>query len=190
MKALKILALAVLALVVLIFVVGLFSDAPSKAGSPSAPTEQPAAPDAPESGEEVASSLIPGLNPVDVYLNLEQRGFTVSKNLKPGELSWTCTQTWPSVEFVAETFGPEVDKASLVRATVTADGVNKTALAGRDYLALVASIPYTGAQPQVAHDWVLANFDQDSSTTNIGGATFTLYAPTEAFRMLTIQPSR
>ena len=190
MKALKILALAVLAFVLLIFVVGLFADPPSTSAPHSAPTEQPAAQVTPESSEEVASSLIPGLNPVDVYLNLEQRGFTVTKNLKPGQLSWTCTQTWPSVEFVAETFGPEVDKASLVRATVTADGVNKTALAGRDYLALVASIPYTGAQPTEAHTWVLSNFDQDSATTNIGGANFTLYAPTEAFRMLTIQPSR
>ncbi|MBL7954398.1 MAG: hypothetical protein JNJ91_05125 [Flavobacteriales bacterium] len=185
MKALKIIGAVILGIIALGLIVG------NLAGPDTTQSEVPTTPEAASEPEaQPAPTVISDLNPVDVYLNLEQRGFTVTKNLKPGQLSWTCRQTWPSVEFVAETFGPEVDRASLVRATVTADGVNKTALAGRDYLLLVASVPYTGAQPQVAHDWLLANFDNDSATTSIGGATFTLYAPTQAFRMLTIQPSR
>jgi hypothetical protein len=41
--------------------------------------------------ETAEPQLIPGLAPVDVYLNLEQRGFTVTKDLKPGACSWMCS---------------------------------------------------------------------------------------------------
>lgn len=188
MKALKILALAVLAFVVLIFVVGLFADPPSKAGSPSAPTEQPAAPDTPESDEEVASSLIPGLNPVDVYLSLENRGFTVKKDFGEGYASWSCVQKYPSVELSADVQGPSATEVNMVRAMVMADGVEKTALAGRDFVAFVASAPYTGAQPQVAHDWVIENYDMDGATLTVGGVIFTMKAPSVLYRMLIIEP--
>ena len=186
-KAFKILGFAALGFIALCIVIGLTVDLP--ATSAVAKPAEEVAEQVTTSPEPTPATIIPGLNPVDVYLTLEKRGFTVSKNLKPGQLSWTCKQSWPSVEFSAEVFGPEVDEVSFVRAEVMADGVNKTALAGRDYLAMMASAPYTGSQPQVAHEWVVANFDQDGATTTIGGTSFTLRAPSEVYRMLTIQPA-
>lgn len=188
MKALKIIALAVLAFLVLTFVLALFSDPPVKTSSPSAPTQEPEAPDVPESGEEVASDLIPGLNPVDVYLSLENRGFTVKKDFGQGYAIWTCVQKFPSVELSADVQGPSATEVNMVRAMVMADGVEKTALAGRDFVAYVASAPYKGSQPQVAHDWVIENYDMDGATLTIGGVIFTMKAPSVLYRMLIIEP--
>lgn len=172
-------------LFLLIILVGIFVDAPPT--TPSAPVEVETEPvtDAP-----VVPEIIPGLAPVDVYLSLEQRGFIVEKDLQTGACSWVCTQEWPSVKFTADVFGPDVNSVSSVRADVMADGVNKTALAGRDFLAMVASVPYTGAEQQASHDWVIANYDTDSATMVVGGAQFILRAPSELYRMLIIGPVR
>jgi hypothetical protein len=140
--------------------------------------------------ETAEPQLIPGLAPVDVYLNLEQRGFTVTKDLKPGACSWMCEQLYPSVKFNASVYGPETDVVSFIRGEVMADGVEKTALAGRDFLAFLASIPYDGAESQAAHDFVVQNYDLDSSVARIGGVQFTLRAPSVVYRTLLIEPVR
>ena len=188
MKALKYTVLALVGAFVLVMAIGLLSEPPTAeeraAAEASSNESQP-----PESeADEVAQHVIPGLNPVDVYLNLEQRGFTVTKDFSGGSAIWTCAQKWPSVDLTADVIGSSATEVTMVRAMVMADGVEKTALAGRDFVAMVASVPYDGAQPQVARDWVVSNYDQDSSTTTIGGARFTLRAPSDLYRMLLIEP--
>lgn len=137
-----------------------------------------------------AHQVIPGLNPVDVYLSLEKRGFTVKKSYRDGYSLRTCIQEMPSITFSTNVGGPGTKEVDDVTATVMVDVAEKTVQAGRDFLAFVASVPYTDANPQSAHDWVLANYDQDGATTTIGGAVFTIKAPTVAYRMLMIQPVR
>lgn len=133
--------------------------------------------------------VIPGLNPVDIYVNLKQRGFTVKDSYNPGYSIHDCEQAWPSVTFVASVGGPGSRAVDDIRATVMADGVQKTALAGRDFLALIASVPYTGANPDMAHQWVVDNFNRDSAIITIGGAVFVLKAPNPVFRLLSIRPA-
>ena len=75
MKALKYLGIAVAALILLGLIGAMFGDQPIKPVERFEPTEA-AAPE-PEPSEPDAPRIIAGLNPVDVYLNLEKRGFKV-----------------------------------------------------------------------------------------------------------------
>lgn len=185
-KALKIIGLSALAFIVLVILLGVFSDPPTEAERAAAAAAQVE----PAPAEEPPSRFIAGMNPVDVPLNLEKHGFTVKKDFGGGYTTRTCKQILPGVEYTAEVGGPGTRDVDMVRAMVMADGVTQTALAGRDFVAFVASVAYTGAQPQNAHDWVVANFDQDGATTTIGGATFTMKAPSALYRMLLIEPKR
>lgn len=187
MKALKYIGIVVAALILLSLIGAMFGDQPVKKVERFTPSEEatpevePAEPDAPR--------VIAGLNPVDVYLNLEKRGFKVEKNFTSGALSWKCVQAWPSVQYESEVFGTSATEVTYVRSSVMADGVEKTALAGKDFLALVSSVPYTGAEPQKAHDWVMANYDQHEASIVIGSARFTIKAPTVVYRMLILEPA-
>ena len=189
-RTLKIIGLSLAGLFILLVIIG------RTLGKPPAKTQAEAAqaPATPEPEVVPAASkgyqAIPGLSPVDVYLSLEKKGFEVKKEFGEEYASWKCMQKWPSLELTAEVIGRTADDVEVVRAMVMADGVNKEAVAGRDFVAFVASAPYEGSEPQTAHDWVIANFDQDSATTRIGGAHFTLRAPSAVYRMLTIEPVR
>lgn len=188
-RTLKIIGLSLAGLFILLVIIG------RTLGEPPAKAEQSATqavipePETSEPSPEGRKAL-PGLSPVDVYVSLENRGFEVKKEFSEHYASWTCVQKWPSLELTAEVIGPNADEVGVVRAMVMADGVTKTAAAGSDFVAFVASAPYEGSDPQTAHDWVIANFDQDSATTQIGGAHFTLRAPSAVYRMLTIEPVR
>jgi hypothetical protein len=138
---------------------------------------------------EVEHRVIPGLNPVDVYRSLEKRGFVIKKIHKDGYSVRTCIQEMPSITFSADVAGPGTKEVDNVTATVMVDGAGKVIQAGVEYLSFIASVPYTGADPQAAHDWVQSNFDTDSATTTIGGASFTIIAPTAFYRMLMIDPA-
>lgn len=142
-----------------------------------------------QAAEPEAHKLIPGVQPVDVHLSLKQQGFTVEPTYGDG-ITWTCKQTHPGVEFRADVYGPEVEKLSLVTATVMADASTKTAEAGTNFLAYVCSVPYDGSNPAQAAEWLRTNFNTDSATTTIGPVRFTLRAPSVAYRLLTIEPAR
>ncbi len=188
MKALRYIIIVIAALVLLSLIGAMFEGQPTKkVEQPSTSEGQPELPTPIEASS--SSRIIAGLNPVDVYLNLENRGFTLTKDFSAGYVIRTCVQKWPSVEYRAEVGGKVSDEADGVQATVMADGVEKTAEAGKDFLAFVASVPYTGAEPKKAHDWVLSNFNQDGASIVIGSARFTIKAPTVVYRMLMIEPA-
>lgn len=158
---------------------------PSPSSAPSATAE----PTLEATSQVERHTVIPGSNPVDLYLSLEQRGFSVEKQFGSEMNSWTCTQDFGSVKYTTEVFGPEVDVTGSVRATVLADGVNKSAQVGADFLSFVASMPYEDAQPQKAHDWVVEHLNEDSANITIGSVRFLLRAPTDMMRMLLIDPA-
>lgn len=136
-----------------------------------------------------AGSVIPGANPADVHLSLKERGFDVERLAGPMGISWTCTEHTASVALRVDLAGPEASQLAQARASVMAIGEN-TADAGQDFLAFVASLPYTDARPAEAHEWVLTNFDQDGAAVTIGSARFTLAAPSAKARILLVEPAQ
>lgn len=188
MKALKILGAVIVAIVALGLIVGNLAGPPAKQAEAR---EKPQDTSLRESDQPAAASstgAIPSLNAADVYLGLKERGFTVEKDLANGA-SFVCSLVSPSLELKAEVSGSSGTEVTLVRAMVMADGATKKAIAGRDFLAFIASVPYANAQPQAAHDWVIQYYDVDGATTTIGGAAFTLKAPSEHYRMLLVEPA-
>lgn len=143
--------------------------------APNAPTAAP------------SQAVIPGLSPVDVTVNLKNKGLDCT-GIRPGkELhSWACkgpNATAGVVEFAAEVWGPSVGSVSWVNAQVF-QYVQPTDEIAATFLGYVSTLPYDGAQPDQARRWVEANLPRvdtgKPTTTTIGGATFELVGPPAA----------
>jgi len=140
--------------------------------------------------KEESSPTIPGLVAVDVYGNLEDKGFECDgRSGRAGGMLWDCKVETVSYSHTVSITGrgptavESVSATSLDYSGSTPDGT------ARDFLAFVASIPYTGASPQAAANWVRQNVGQDGASTVYGGAVFTLRASGDA-RILEIKATR
>ena len=67
------------------------------------------------------------------------------------------------------------------------DANEKDIVATKQFFQLVSTLPYENANPKQASSWVDKNFNNDKATTQIGGVTFTMIAPTQYVRMLLIE---
>lgn len=56
-----------------------------------------------------------------------------------------------------------------------------------EFLSYLCTLPYGGADRETAKSWLEKNINIDKATTEIGGVSFTVYCPSGAVRMLTIE---
>lgn len=131
---------------------------------------------------------IPGLSPTDIYLNLEQRGFKTEKsfNSEFGNL-WTSTHSVVGIDYRVEVFSYNIKNVVSIEATAMIDANEKDIVATKQFFQLVSTLPYENANPKQATSWIDKNFNNDKATTQIGGVTFTMIAPTQYVRMLLIE---
>lgn len=134
------------------------------------------------------SSFIGGISPVDVYLNMEKIGFETEKDLSEeyGNM-WTSSKSYEGMDCKVNTYSTNIDSVISVRAWAMVDLAYKNITATKQFIMFVATLPYDGANPELAQSWVNKNFDNDKSSTTIGTAKFTIYAPSVAVRMLDIE---
>lgn len=142
-------------------------------------------------------NVIAGLAPVDVTVNLRNKGLECS-GIRPGkELhSWHCKSTPAEgggfFEHSVEVWGPSTAAVSSVNATVLQYARPSDDLAGT-FLGYVATLPYEGALPAEARRWVEENVSRvdtgKPATTTIGAATFALVGP-KTGRFLQITPKK
>lgn len=137
---------------------------------------------------EAAGNFIPGLAPVDVYMNMEKQGFTTEKlfDAEYGN-SWISTKQFDGLDCRVSAFSTNTSNVVSVRATAMIDVVNKEPASSQLFIRFVSTLPYEGADPQKAQQWVVNNFDKHQADTVIGGAKLTMLAPSRAVRELLIE---
>ncbi len=152
---------------------------------PTEPVAEEATEETPEPPPEPEEPVIPGLAPVDVYGNLEDRGYACGgPELVVGESFWRCEGSDLSAEYVVEIWGPDGSSVRLVEATaISMDG----SPVGVSLLGFVATVPYKGSNPEEAQLWVEENMDAERASTKIGGVSYSLAGPPAA-RILEIKP--
>ena len=138
-----------------------------------------------------ANRYLPGLAPVDVYLNMEKNGFVTEKRLsgKSGNF-WISTESVPGIDYRVETYSSNIDNVESVKASATIDMYYEDISTTQQFFIFISSLPYLGADPQRAGNWIRDNFYYDKSTIVIGDARFTIYAPTNAYRMVIIEKAK
>lgn len=149
-------------------------------------TSLPPIPSPPENQTHI--QYIPGLSPVDVYLNLEKQGFNTEDffDAKHGNL-WISKYSIPGIDYRVDTFSYNAENVVSVSATAMVDVGGKDIVATKQFFQFVSTLPYKNANPEEAASWVDKNFNNNGATTEIGGVTFIMTAPTQYVRMLRVE---
>jgi hypothetical protein len=134
---------------------------------------------------------IVGLAPSNIYLNLENQGFETVKNLggtTNGNI-WENKKTIDNIDYQVTTYSKDIQVVETIKATALADNADDIQ-STMQFFAMISSAPYESAKPAEASTWVKNNFDNDKASKVIGDAKFTLYAPSNFARMLTIEKTK
>ncbi len=124
---------------------------------------------------------IPGLNPADITVNLEDRGHTCSAP-EFGETYYyrTCEDhTLDLVWYDVAIWGRELFTVDYVSATVLQFTTSPSDELALPFLGYMATLPYDGAAPEAARVWVETTLptiaaDGDIRETVVGGITYSL----------------
>ncbi len=132
---------------------------------------------------------INGIMPVDVYLNMEGRGFLTKKNLLGAEEGnlWINEKNQAGIDYRVETYSHSPNDIENIRATAMVDPVAKKIVATVPFFEYVASLPYDKSEPQKAAAWIRNNINKNKATTLIGGVRFTIMVPSKWYRMLIME---
>lgn len=133
------------------------------------------------------NEYIPDIQPVDVYLNLEEVGFTTEKDLgsRFGNF-WTSTAKNGSLEFRVETSSKDVNKVQSINATVMNQNFNQSE--AKQFLKYVSSVLslYGENYESEINQWIEQNYNSEKSEKYVDGVYLRLTAPSVAVRRLLI----
>src|SRR5215217_7037154 len=132
----------------------------------------------PKSKPKPEPKNIPGLTPQDVYLSLENRGFTCSEPEVMGhenDVRWTCERQEAKGRYLVEINSKDANSVRLLKAWVIADDPARADALAQDFLGYIARVPYEGAQPEEAKAWVEHSVGSKASA-KFGGVSYTLAA--------------
>lgn len=133
------------------------------------------------------NSYIPGIEPVDVYLNLKNEGFKIDKTFNPefGN-SWECKKQIDGIDMYVNIYSPNsASKFQSLKATITVEAGYKHIEAGKYFIKYISSLPYDGSNNVAAVNWIDKHF-YHSADTIIGNVQFSLKAPSNYARLLII----
>lgn len=133
------------------------------------------------------STILPGLEPVDVYLNMEKMGFVTEKISSEFGYSWFCRKNYAGIKY--EVSFSSLDGRTVETVTATAmieDVLNKNIIATKPFFLTIGSLPFDGNEPRKAAEWINENFYNNKKSIIISGVEFTIIAPTNFVRTLRI----
>lgn len=118
---------------------------------------------------------IPGLMPVDVYLNYTDKGFTkTGPRFLNYSVEWQLQDQKFDHELSVRINGPDTSSVRMIEGTCLNSGTRSTEELARDFLGYVATAPYEGSDPAAARAWVLENISNLGAKTTIGGVHFSI----------------
>ncbi len=135
---------------------------------------------APSRATATPEALLPGLQPADIKVNLEQRDFSCS-SAEEGELyfSWTCRREDSDYGMLVVFYGRTLNSVDLLESSIFQYGEPSDELAAA-FLGYMATMPYDGVDPDAARAWVEDTLPTiagqgDGRTTTLSGVTYHLY---------------
>lgn len=119
---------------------------------------------------------IQGMSPVDIYLDLEKKGYTIDKQYIPKEGTlYNCTKKELALTYNVTIFKNNSDLVEEVKIAASLTGQdNKKILAVKPFLKYISTVSYEGSDAAKITQWIEDNFNKDGASTVIGKAKFTL----------------
>jgi len=129
---------------------------------------------------------IPSLVAADVYLNFENKGFKIDKQIKNEYTSILCTLSERKIKYTVDIEGCSPTELIEITALVldySGNNLKETTA----FFGYVATLQYEGAEPEKARQWVRENIDKDGAEITIGSVKFNINFKTRNSKALTLQ---
>lgn len=117
--------------------------------------------------------VIPDMKAADVYINFQERGFKINKNIKNEGTDIHCELSTSDVKYDVIITGCTPNKIISVEA-MTTDYSGNNLEAVKSFIGFVATLQYENSKPEEARKWVEENINIDGAKTTIGGVTFSI----------------
>ena len=168
----------------LIFAIALLNSSPEKSKEARIQVEAEN-----KKGEFSDNDFIPGLSPADVYVDLENKGFTKKKHFGQLQLQWILNYTDNDAKYYVEVFGTETTNVFVVKAmgsNLVGDNVRSSV---RSFLGMIATLKYKGSMPIKARTWVEKNAHKNISKV-FGGVKYQIMGTKQKTRVLRISNAK
>lgn len=133
-----------------------------------------------------AELYIPGIAGVDVYGNLKDRGFSVKRDIGKNSVFWTCESSNPMASYRVDVTARTPSKVMFVSGTLLYFGDKKADSFAEPFFGYLATLPYTGSNPEEARKWVEKNIGNIGAKTSFGDVEF-LISGNERSRILQLR---
>lgn len=132
---------------------------------------------------------IEGMSPVDIYLDLEKKGYTIDKQYEPNSGTlYYCDKKDYAITYNVTMFKNTNDLVEEVKISATLTGLdNKNILAVKPFLKYISTVQYKGSDVNKVTQWIEDNFNNDKASIIIGQAKFSIFAPTKFTRLVMIE---
>lgn len=132
-----------------------------------------------------SKKVIPGSVPVDVYLNLEKKGFKIDKQFSPDFKIWECTKSEAGLDYNVKVYSEDLNTIQAVRVTAATNGKEiKNIEAVKPFMIWISSLQYKGSDVPKLQKWISDNFNKDKATTTIGNVKYSIYASSPYIRTI------
>jgi hypothetical protein len=130
------------------------------------------------------NNVIPGLMPVDVYLNFTNKGFEKEgpRSLSNDMVFWKVSRSLNDADLQVEIFGKSGSNVYKITAMSTNYGSIQSKTP-ENFLGYIATLPYKGSNPDKAQNWLEKHINTNASII-IGKVKFDTYANSERVRIL------
>ena len=131
---------------------------------------------------------ISGLDPQLSSLALKEMGFSKKTNYG-GEygISWDCSRYDYGISYIVNIYALDASSdAQSFRLSIMVEPGIENISKGMWMMKELSGVKYDAANPSVARDWVDANYNNDGATITIGDAVYTINAPSDFVRIMTI----
>jgi hypothetical protein len=127
---------------------------------------------------------IPGITPRDVYQDLPNRGMALSESWDHVIFRTSLGMEYEGIAYRLEIIGRNRSSVDSICATVEVRSARADALQGRRFLRRIASVTYTGSNPDRIAHWISEHINERDNRTVIGPVEYILYTPTNNSREL------
>lgn len=120
---------------------------------------------------------IDGMSPVDIYLDLEKKGFKIDKK-HDSEIGtfYYCDKNDFAITYNVTIFENIDDKVEQIKISAALTGQeNKKIIAVKPFLKYISTVPYDGSDTAKITKWVDDNFNKDGDSIVIGQAKFSIH---------------
>lgn len=155
--------------------------------SENASTNHRSANNSQEGLPDASEKTIPGIMPVDVYLALEKEGFSTAKELSPCCTWYSSLGGNSPIIMTAETHGNSPSSVYRINARVVTTIDKNTKEVAKPFMGFLATLQYSGSQPELAREWVETNIGMRTSK-RFGSALITLDHGADNALMMSITP--